>query len=86
MTERRLHKWDDDGICIHCGHDGAEAAWLQMCLRAEIGDDEFQSRKEYGDFDADRYCENRDNLPDIRVAGRFTAKDVPVKRLKPVDF
>ena len=19
-----MHEWDDDGICINCGHDGAE--------------------------------------------------------------
>ena len=42
----RLHSYDDDGICVHCGHDGADHAHQNMILRAEVGDDEYKARRE----------------------------------------
>lgn len=53
------HEWDEDGMCIHCGFDGAESAWLLRNLRLEIGDDEFNYRKKAGEFDADYRCLKR---------------------------
>lgn len=46
-TERPLpHQWDEDGCCIHCGYDGAEA-WHQVKFCG------------YEKTDADRWCEVR---------------------------
>ena len=42
----RVHDYDDNGVCIHCDHDGADHAWQMMVLRAEVGEDEFQSRRQ----------------------------------------
>jgi hypothetical protein len=54
---RALHEWDDNACCIHCGLDGADAAWQQQILRAEIGEDEFTHRRSTGEFDRDTYCQ-----------------------------
>lgn len=61
MQEKRKlpHEWNDDACCIHCGFDGAEDWWLNKQLRLEIGNDEFNYRKEQGEFDAGRYCPKR---------------------------
>jgi hypothetical protein len=52
--DRPRHELDDDACCIHCGFDGAEDWWLTHQLRLEIGEDEYQYRKQQGEFD--RYC------------------------------
>ena len=62
MEEKMRHEWDDDGTCIHCGFDGAEDWWLNDRLRLEIGEDEFNARREYGEFDAGIYCDKRKNI------------------------
>ena len=44
------HEYDDDAICIHCGHDGAEAWHLRHSIPPEARPEEPQS---------DRFCTER---------------------------
>ena len=51
------HSWDDNGCCVRCGFDGADHAWQMICLRSEIGDDEFNYRRMLGEFNYGVFCE-----------------------------
>lgn len=46
------HEFDDNGVCIKCGFDGAEA----YHLKAEIGADEYRYRVQSGEFRHENIC------------------------------
>lgn len=46
FDKRRIHDYDDDGVCKRCGHDGADWAHQNRILRAYVGDDEYKARWE----------------------------------------
>ena len=53
------HEYDNDGICIHCGHDGASTQWELSNLRMEIGNEEYFARSLTGEFNFHHFCEKR---------------------------
>jgi len=52
------HSWDDDAVCIYCGHDGAESHWLVSQHRAV---------KEKSDV----YCERRTQVARAKQATNY---------------